>query len=1080
MQKTLFDANTNLALLASAGTGKTRTLSLRFLDLYLKYENIASIYALTFTNKASREMQERIVRYLDILCTREKFIEPVRQPRQYRGGNLANEEEREIAETFGLRFKDITKKARRLKHQLLSNFSDFNVSTIHSFLNSILKTIPFQADVLPDFRIIETAEENILIDKVIDEFLNNAIDKSDYKTLINEVLGKKHRDTKNTIKNMFLSLLPRMLEIREILTMNQACSPVPTISGGSWLENFKEEKPSIDIVCLQQDCLKIIKLLKNGDCGNNKNLEKKIETIERLFKCRAKEDLIEEIMDLFNKNYFKKLKENPRIGPELKSIALSIHCQAKEFALLNNRKLLFDNLKLFFAIHNRFQDAKKDVNVVTFSDLENYALKALSNSQTKEYLYFKSSSQIEHLLIDEFQDISIIQWEILEPIVEEIIAGQNHSFFYVGDPNQSIYRFRGGESRLFDHIKNKFPGKIQSECLSENYRSKEEIVSFINSVFSSVPGHQPMKSMQIPNRDCCEAGRSSGQEQGGWVVVENIGEYGQKEGAEASGSKVIKAVKILKKRGYNYNDIALLVRRNQTGIKLSKILEKAGIPTKSESKSSLIYQEGIYDVINLLRWLTNPCEDFYLSLALLSPLFCIEEKRIETLRTKKGYGLLETLKNKYPDWKATKKLQKILEICDFVSPYELISFIYSELNVMGHYKHSGAFSALLELAYKFENEKGNSLSLFIEYLQQYGQTLEFPGSEINGVQILTCHKAKGLEFPVVLLPETVWNMEGIENDQFVFEYGKTSAEFTLNNIYYRKDILLKLFQKEIFQDEKKRVYDDELNNLYVAMTRAKEGLWIIGYDNNRLSKTWFDFITKSAKISMENNIYKAGHIQDCEKSTKKKRKSFVKIEKFAFYPKQKKIIIPIKEKAIISDEQRNILKWGEICHYALSKIGKVNERNLEETIHLAIDNTKKMYSRSQEEQKEIAEKLEPVLKDILTDKDLEFIFNLDDKVKVKIETPIYFKKTKVGILKRTDRLLIRDDLIEIIDYKTGEKPATTNWRGKPTYNNSSRNKQYLKQMRDYKLGVSKIYPDKKIKCYLIWLDNPKGKRIGEV
>jgi ATP-dependent helicase/nuclease subunit A len=124
--------------------------------------------------------------------------------------------------------------------------------------------------------------------------------------------------------------------------------------------------------------------------------------------------------------------------------------------------------------------------------------------------------------------------------------------------------------------------------------------------------------------------------------------------------------------------------------------------------------------------------------------------------------------------------------------------------------------------------------------------------------------------------------------------------------------------------------------------------------------------------------------------------------------------------------------------------------------------------------------LESVLKDILTDKDLESLFNLGDKVKVKIETPIYFKSNKAGILKRTDRLLIRDDLIEVIDYKTGEKPAIKNLADRPAPDNSSKNKQYLKQMQDYKLGVSKIYPDKEIKCYLVWLDNPKGKRIEQV
>ncbi len=684
MDAILFDRNTNLALSASAGTGKTRTLSLRFLDLYLKYQNPASIYALTFTNKAAQEMRERIVHYLNILSVSDTK-------------NLT-EEEKEIARIFNSRFKHITKRARSAKHRLLCNFTDFNVSTIHSFLNSILKTIPFQTSVLPDFRVIEDAEEDILIDKVLDDFLNYAVNNPDCKLLVNRVLGPKVANVKNTIKVLFLSLLPRMLEIKEIS------------------ENFKEKdgKLSKNFDSLKLNCSKLINLLKKCPHPKNKNLDKKIETIEDSIKHGEREKIVEEIMDLLNKDY---LKEKGEEASELENLSKLVIEQARAYALLNNRKLLIDNLKLLFAIYERFQDSKTDMNVVTFNDLEAYALKALSNNQTKEYLYFKSSSQIEHLLMDEFQDTSIIQWRILEPIVEEITAGENHSFFYVGDPNQAIYRFRGGESRLFNHVPNTFPGKIQSEYLTENHRSKEEIVSFINNVFSSHPGYKPMKSTQ---------------KAGGWVVVENLGEYKQKEGSQAVSRHVVKIIKSLKKKGYGYSDIALLVRRNEAGVKLSEALEEAGVPTRSESKASFIYKEGIQDIMNLLQWLINPSEDFYLSLTLLSPLFSIKEKTIENLDRGKKSSLFKTLQKKHSNWSVTKKLQKILRICDSARPYEFVSFIYSELKVTGKYKYTEPFLNLLESAYRFENEKGTSLSSFIDYLKQHGQAVELTGSILQG------------------------------------------------------------------------------------------------------------------------------------------------------------------------------------------------------------------------------------------------------------------------------------------------------------------------------------------------------------
>ncbi len=1069
MDKILFDRATNLALSASAGTGKTRTLSLRFLDLYLKYQNPASIYALTFTNKAAQEMRERIIHYLNILSSETKEL---------------TEEEKEIARIFGSRFKDITRKARLLKHHLLSNFTDFNVSTIHSFLNSILKTIPFHTNVLPDFRVIEETEENILIDKVLDDFLNDAINNSDLKILVNRILDPKYPDVKNTIKVLFLSLLPRMLEIREII-------------GG-----FKEmeEKLSKNFDSFKLNCSKLTNLLKKYPHYKNKNLEKKMKRIESFFplapdvtsgragKQGTREKIVEEIMDLLHKSYFKKLEESWLEGSELENLTKLLIEQARDYTLLHNRKLLIDNLKLLFALYERFQDSKTDMNVVTFNDLETYALRALPNSQTKEYLYFKSSSQIEHLLIDEFQDTSIIQWRILEPIVEEITAGENHSFFYVGDPNQAIYRFRGGESRLFNHIPNRFPGKIQSEYLTENYRSKEEIVSFVNNVFSSQPEYKPMKSTQKGD---------------GWVVVENLGEYKQKEGLSTVQRHVVEIIESLKKKGYDYSDVALLVRRNETSVKFSEVLEKAGIPTRSESKASLIYQEGIQDIVNLLRWVINPLGDFYLSLTLLSPLFSIGEKRIEKFNRDKNtrlpknlFGgqasLFEFLEKKYSNWPVTKKLQKILCLSDSARPYELISFIYSELKVIEKYKCTEPFLSLLESAYKFENEKGTSLSSFIEYFHQYGSAIELTGSEMDGVQILTCHKAKGLEFPVVLLPETVWNMEGKENDQFVFEYNETEHELKLSDVYYRKDPLLKIFKKEIFQDEKKLTFKDELNNLYVAMTRAKEGLWIIGYKNIRLSKpvrnqrnqflkwsnTWFDFITNSEKLEMKNGVYTSGKIVSRQR-LKKQRKPKPhptrptrdrQARKISSYQKGKKVFTPTEESLILSDERRDVLRWGEIYHYVLSKIKWVDEKNIVKTIHFSIDTTKRMYARSKKEQDKIAEKLNPVLRDILTDKDLKFIFYANGKVKVKTEVPIYFKRDRTEIFGKIDRLIIRENSVEIVDYKKSEKPA----------HRAGGNEKYIKQMQNYQEGLSKIYPDKKIKSYLLWLDNPRGERIERV
>ena len=295
MEKLLFDRNVNLALSAAAGTGKTRILSLRFLDLYLKYQNLSSIYALTFTNKASQEMKERIVHCLNILYDPKKSTIPSTKNSAGRPStkDSAVKEQQEIVRIFGTRFKDINKKAKRSRRQLISNFADLNISTIHSFLNSILKTIPFQTNVLPDFRIIEEGEEDILMDTALDDFLIDALNNKNYKILLDSIIKQKHRDLKSDMKGLLSSLLPRILEIKEIFALNRHYSEAEP-------ENLRaaEEATKNNFISFKLSSLKLVKLLKNNP-HHNKTFKKKVGKIEEFFKHNAREESTAEMMDLF-------------------------------------------------------------------------------------------------------------------------------------------------------------------------------------------------------------------------------------------------------------------------------------------------------------------------------------------------------------------------------------------------------------------------------------------------------------------------------------------------------------------------------------------------------------------------------------------------------------------------------------------------------------------------------------------------------------------------------------------------------------------------------------------------------------
>lgn len=867
----------NIALKAFAGSGKTRALTLRFLSLYLKGEDLSSIYAITFTNKATAEMKQRIEKYLQDIPQKTHFI---------------------------------------------NNLSDLHISTIHSFLYSILSTIPFESEIMPNFEIIEDQQAEEILDQVIDEFF----EQKDAPEIIKNITDIGVISIKKRLKHLFLSLLPDLPMIRD------------------------------------------------------------------------------------------KSDEDPFFSPLL---------------------LLF----------NKFEKRKRQLNVLTYSDLEYYALRVLKDSQTREYLYFKSTSKIKHLLIDEFQDTSITQWNVLSPIAREVTSGAG-SLFYVGDPNQAIYRFRRGEPRLFDWVKEEFKGKIEEQTLNVNYRSTEQIITFVNSIFS-------------------EYGKMQGSgDNTGWVRVDNIGEFDKKEqGMEGMYQRLIEIIKDLGKKDYQHNDIGILVRTNQSARDIGDALLENGIPVRAEYENLLVSRPEIRDIIAFLKFIDNPEDDFSLAQVLLSPIFGLTEDKLLHLtsyishppakvgRRRAGPTIYLALIDKYPEWNITKTLKDILNTAGYLSPYETLSLIYQKTEIFNKYQTQENLVFLLKAAYDIEKKGYISLIEFMDYIENTSESI--PEIQKDGVRILTVHKAKGLEFPVVILPDTVWRFKTQENRWFVFDIkDNLRGGPLLQEIYWRKCNI----SEEMLNREKQRIERDELNNLYVALTRAIQGLWIIGFKTKRIKDSWFEFIT-----SKVGSGYSTGEIKSHPVSTgggtpiisepvtlPKPMKLKLKKERTLFSP-------TIKETEITSRETKMRMKRGELIHKALSMIQWLDERDIEKLV----EDICSMFH--------VSCSMFNVFLSTLTDKSLRFIFYKDNrKIDLKKEVPIYFEKGNKDISCIIDRLLICGDRVIIVDYKTGEEdtdpPAKDRRAGK-----------YKKQMKIYEQGIKKIFPDKTIESYLIWVDKDEDR-----
>ncbi|MDR1284978.1 MAG: RecB-like helicase [Campylobacteraceae bacterium] len=415
-----------LALNASAGSGKTFTLSIRYIALLLKGANASNIVALTFTKKAANEMQHRVYHTLQNLENREAELS-------------------ELSAILELSKEEILKR----KNKILPRFLEANIkiSTIDAFFGQILRKFALHLGLMPDFTSNFTYNEQ----RFYELFLRNVKNSNAYDSLLYFViLGQK--SLRDFFK--FLSLMYEKNSEIDGWRFDRVKMP----SDKNVLEIANEIKQKLQNLNASENAVKTF------DADNlSKLLTKSFWTRESLDYWEYKRVYTAELGEMFER-----LKE-----------ALG------EFYIKKERYLTGELFFLFTLYKNaRLQNAKQ-TNELSFDDVTNAVYELLYRHIDNDFLYFRLDGAIEHLLIDEFQDTNIVQYKILEPIIREIISGigvkEFRSFFYVGDTKQSIYRFRGGAKELFNYIVKVLDVHVDS--LKKNYRSQKLIVEFVNKVF---------------------------------------------------------------------------------------------------------------------------------------------------------------------------------------------------------------------------------------------------------------------------------------------------------------------------------------------------------------------------------------------------------------------------------------------------------------------------------------------------------------------------------------------------------------------------------------------------------------------
>ena len=515
----------NIAYEASAGSGKTFMLVVRYLSLLFLDADPSKIVALTFTNKSATEMSERIVETLEELESRDEL--------------------QLIAQQTALTPEQILQKRAYILAKFLA--ANTKIVTIDSFFTQILRKFSLYGSLMPDFS-THNAQHEV---KLMTRFLQEVDVAQHNKTLINLSLASKKR-----FSDIFYLLDELYLKREELSHIKFQPQNLAVIEQSVWSEFHA-------LASLVAQCSSASATLK-------KQLQ--AESFEDIVK---KSWLERETLEYrtFAKCF------TPKMNEHLYAIQDGVkhYFQAKEQNFFYG---LFELVELYVKSKKALY---KDEAELSFADVSMLVYEILKKIDDSEFLYFRLDANIEHILLDEFQDTSILQYEILKPLIDEVTSGtgvfEGSSFFFVGDVKQSIYRFRGGVSALFGEVAKAHNTKI--EKLLVNYRSKEQVVSFVNDTFlNKIEGYTPQLV-----RDGAD---------GGYVEVVQSDEVV---------TKSVEIIQELLQMGAKADDIAILCATNGDGEVIKEALLEQNIEVVTETTTKLINQRSIKALIEYLKYI---------------------------------------------------------------------------------------------------------------------------------------------------------------------------------------------------------------------------------------------------------------------------------------------------------------------------------------------------------------------------------------------------------------------------------------------------------------------------------------------
>ena len=1011
---------------ASAGSGKTYTLVQRLLMICLRYPNqpdaIRTVIALTFTNKAANEMKERILFYLG------EFVKDNYSENQ----DLKNIQEALAEQGYRISLDDLRVRSQNVLDYILHHYSTLNIGTIDKFNSRLVKSFSYELGLAQNFNLEIQPEPYLIeaVDKMLDEigeeqtvseafmdFINYNLDNNERvnlnqtlynsaKKFVNDIHYKPLQDNKDFEWQAYEN---KKNELREAIRSLKSAS-------------LELTKRALELIKSRDIEIEDFASGKNGIGGFFVNMLEfhKIKDKKFPFPSTSEDSKIETFLKGASAKGKHKQSEIADILPQLISwrreiIDLYIDSQKKERIL---QAIL--PLKVNADIQKKLMEIEEENDLVLLSKF-NIIINENLRNEPSAFIYEKVGTQFQHYFFDEFQDTSAMQWQNFLPLRDNSVTSDNTSFTIVGDPKQSIYRFRGGESELMLNIINQTeitPKFATAEHLKFNWRSAKNIVDFNNRLYDFMSQNLSEEHQKIFGENAIQGAQSKLD---GRVKVHLLENSVKTVFYEETSQKMQQDIQECLDNGFSFSDITILCRGNNDIFNYSQLLgnlkvnyngKETYIKTISEKGLTLDLSFTIKALIEFLKWEINPKNRQFLvkmmyflnvSGRIKMNDFTSEIKTILSLESKTD---IENYINAHYQIKLVQNDVPQLNL------YNFIEYYIQEFSVEN--KEIDFLLNFLEMLFNYTQNAGATLKEFLKFWDDEASKISIQASEnIDAVQIMTIHKAKGLEFPVVFIP-----MENKNNDKKFSEWYDLNSEDELKTVILNQfSPELENYDEDLAQFNFANSYRNKIDRFciqYVATTRPVEQLFFYIEKPSKSSNNLelYDFVTQfqPTKNGESLDSFDIFPVSDLKKQKKKEKKDY-QSENINSISQQTEKVSNIEIATTSKNYQNRVahVRMGIFTHEILSQIK--TKKDVTKVLNSYLLEGK----ITNEEKTSILERIENVLNDA------NYSVYFTENLKIINEREMFATENEQSKTYRPDRLIETENGFIIVDFKTGEE-----------------------------------------------------------